>query len=259
VEETVKTLLRPWEEYQLEQEGESIHISRRETTPTVSPVLNSREILQITRNGEQYDGHLQNVTTQRVLETLFDLSENQYSCLIDGNTVVGELSFSGRSFQRTLELIMEQVNGTVFLWDGIWYLLPSGGSARDVVVDRSKYWERYPLNNITVANIRTQLEAQFTGIQLVEIDRHSFLARLDQEAHGQLTSFIQRADTLQGSHPIQLKYIKSEALLKNLPPSVEHRIWLTQAQGTLFSLWGQKDVESISCRSWKSSTGPDSL
>ena len=221
VEETVKTLLRPWEEYQLEQEGESIHISRRETTPTVSPVLNSREILQITRNGEQYDGHLQNVATQRVLETLFDLSENQYSCLIDGNTVVGELSFSGRSFQRTLELIMEQVNGTVFFWDGIWYLLPSGGNTRDAVVNRNKVWKSYQLDNTTVSALRRELETQFTGLELVEIDRHSFLARLDQEAHGQLASFIQGADIPSGSHPIKLKYIKSEALLKNLPPSVE--------------------------------------
>lgn len=221
MEETIKTLLRPWEEYQLEQEEESIHISRRETTPTMSSILNPREILQITRNGEQYDGHLQNVTTQRVLETLFNLSENQYSCLIDGNTVVGELNFAGRSFQRVLELVMEQVNGTVFFWDGIWYLLPSGGNTKDAVVNRNKVWKSYKLDNTTVSALRSQLETQFTGLELVEIARHSFLARLDQETHEQLASFIQEADTQQWSHPIKLKYIKSEALLKNLPPSVE--------------------------------------
>lgn len=220
VGEAVETLLRPWEEYQVDYEGVAIHISRREPIQRTAALPDNREILRITRNGEQYDGQIRRATIQRVIESLFELSGNQYSSLIDGTGMVGELSFSGRSFQRTLELIMEQVNGTALLWDGIWYLLP-GGSAREVVADRSKFWERYHLNNTTVANIRTQLETQFIGIQLVEIDRHTLMARLDQEFHGQLASFIQRADTPQGSHPIRLKYIKSEALLKNLPPSVE--------------------------------------
>ena len=205
----------------MEQEAEALHISRQEAIPAVPAALDSREILQIARNGEQYDGHLRNVTAQRAMETLFGLAEKQYSSLIDGSTVVGELSFAGRDFQRTLELIMEQVNGKALLWDGIWYLLPGGGSTRDAVADRDKLWKSYRLDNTTVAALRGQLERRFAGMELVEIDRHSFLARLDQETHEQLASFIQEADTHQWSHPIKLKYIKSEALLKNLPPSVE--------------------------------------
>lgn len=205
----------------MEQEAEALHISRQEAIPAVPAALDSREILQIARNGEQYDGHLRNVTAQRAMETLFGLAEKQYSSLIDGSTVVGELSFAGRDFQRTLELIMEQVNGKALLWDGIWYLLPGGGSTRDAVADRDKLWKSYRLDNTTVAALRGQLERRFAGMELVEIDRHSFLARLDQEKHGQLASFIHEADIPQGSHPIQLKYIKSETLLNNLPPSVE--------------------------------------
>ena len=74
--ETVETLLRPWEEYRVEQEVEALHISRQEAIPAVPAALDSREILQIARNGEQYDGHLRNVTAQRAMETLFGLAEN---------------------------------------------------------------------------------------------------------------------------------------------------------------------------------------
>ena len=221
VKEAVITLLRPWEEYQVEEEEGSLHISRRETIHSPVPPLDPQEILDITKDGDEYHGHIRRAPIQDVIEKLFNLSDNEYSSFIDGTSVVGELSFTDRDFQQTVELIMEQVSGRAFLWDGIWYLLPDReNSIVDSVSDRSKFWKIYYLNNTTMVTIKPQIERQCTGLEVLEIDRHTFLARLDQAGHDQLAQLIQERDIPQRNIPIQLKYIKSQTLLNNLPPSV---------------------------------------
>ncbi len=85
--------------------------------------------------------------------------------------------------------------------------------------DRRYY--RFDIRNMKVEDVLKTFPARFANLQPVVIPgTNSFLMLLSPQSDNEVSSFIDLVDRGSERTPIVLKYIRSEDLLKSLPPSV---------------------------------------
>lgn len=87
------------------------------------------------------------------------------------------------------------------------------------LADRRYY--RFDLHYLSVSDALKTFPARFSNLQPVTIPgTNAFLMLLSPQSERELSSFLSLVDRGAETMPIVLKYIRSEDLLKNLPPSV---------------------------------------
>ncbi len=91
--------------------------------------------------------------------------------------------------------------------------------ALDRPLAQKKYY-RFDLRYLKVNDFLSLLPPQFSAVKPLALPQGSaFVMLLDPENKRALDDYIRLVDTRQGGIPIHLKYIQSDYLLKNLPPS----------------------------------------
>ncbi|MGA2479298.1 MAG: hypothetical protein ABSG63_11170 [Spirochaetia bacterium] len=86
---------------------------------------------------------------------------------------------------------------------------------------QQKRYYRFDLSYMKVGEFLTLLPPQLSAIKPLALPQgNSFVMLLSQENKRQLDEFLGIVDRKQGGVPIRLKYVQSDYLLKNLPPSV---------------------------------------
>jgi type II secretory pathway component GspD/PulD (secretin) len=92
-------------------------------------------------------------------------------------------------------------------------------SILDVPVE-DKTFRRFEIHYLKVRDFITLLPKELSVYNpLVIPGSNAFVAQVNDEASGQFESYIELTDILSAGLPIKLKYIKSEELVQNLPPS----------------------------------------
>lgn len=90
----------------------------------------------------------------------------------------------------------------------------------DVQTEDKKY-TRFELKNISVKEALSIMGKSFPGMNFYELpDANSFVSLVTGEKENKLKEFIKQIDVKQQNYEVRLNYIKSEELVKNLPPSV---------------------------------------
>jgi type II secretory pathway component GspD/PulD (secretin) len=113
--------------------------------------------------------------------------------------------------------------------------------ALDRPLAQKKYY-RFDLGHVKVSDLLPLLPAQFAGVKPVTLPQgSSFVMLLDPESKKSLDDFIALVDRKQGGVPILLKYIQSDFLLKNLPPSVAREDVQATGNSTLVFFNGSDD------------------
>lgn len=107
----------------------------------------------------------------------------------------------------------------------------------DKPVDNLKYC-LYTLSFIDAKNIKAIFPPAFRYLEPIVIpNSNSFLVMLTEQKKKEFDEFIAIADIRPDSHFVKLKFIKSEDLLKTLPPSVvKENIYVTGDPSTIFFL-----------------------
>ncbi|MBN2651883.1 MAG: hypothetical protein JXR63_05820 [Spirochaetales bacterium] len=122
------------------------------------------------------------------------------------------------------------------------------------VCDEDLQYRRIDLNFIPVKQIKSYLQKEFSYIEPIIIENtNSFVFKASEESYKALSLYISVIDRSQPGVPITLKYIKSEDLVKQLPPSVQKEdvivtkdpsiIFFTGSEAKLRAF--QKDLEII--------------
>ncbi len=101
------------------------------------------------------------------------------------------------------------------------------GPVQDFIlsIDRpleGRQWARFQLNYLDAAKIQALLPAALKQVDPIVIpDCNSFVALMGPETRDLMASYLRTIDTAPGGATVRLKYIKSEDLLKKLPPSIK--------------------------------------
>jgi general secretion pathway protein D len=116
----------------------------------------------------------------------------------------------------------------------------------DKPTDNLKYY-LYTLNFLDAKNIKAVVPANLRyGEPVIIPNSNSFLIQLTADKKGKFDEFIKIADLHPDSYYIQLKYIKSEDLMKSLPPSVvKENLFVTGDPSGLFFLGSEEKYKSF--------------
>ncbi len=107
-----------------------------------------------------------------------------------------------------------------------------------------RIWKRYDLDYLKPAFIATILPSELKTIVLNPVpDTSSMLVSALAEQHDSLDAWLKVADLPTEGYPVKLRYISSEELLKNLPPSFsEEDIRRTQNPNLVFFLGSREKL-----------------
>jgi general secretion pathway protein D len=112
-------------------------------------------------------------------------------------------------------------------------------------VDRptdGKSWCLFSLDYLKVSDLAAVLPPQLAGMKPIPLPQaNSFVMLLSQASRDQLAAFLPLVDRRQGVHPIQLRYLQADTLLKNLPPSVSKDDLVPTGDATLLFFTGSEE------------------
>lgn len=233
--EALQLLMRPWPEWQTVEESGALIVSRFDSPPASRTLYgntstnwgSSGELdgradtspLIIKKDG-LYQSSFKSARLQRVLSELFELSENQFSLLMSADTALGSISFSEKNFEEALALVLVQANAHYLLVDGVFHIIPSGGSGNtERLRDGEQTWTEVTLRYMNSASARSLLAERFPGIQTVSTDGSSVLLfRCPEKITASVLELLQRFDRTPYSRLVRLRYIRTSDLAENLPP-----------------------------------------
>jgi len=113
--------------------------------------------------------------------------------------------------------------------------------ALDQPLQQKRYY-RFDLSYLRVGDFLALLPPQLSGIKPLALPQgNSFVMLLSFENKRQLDEYLDIVDKKQGGVPIRLKYVQSDYLLKNLPPSVAKEDVQATGDSTLVFFNGTED------------------
>lgn len=87
--------------------------------------------------------------------------------------------------------------------------------------DSDFFYKKFEVQNITVKDALSLLPKNLLRTDAVEVPSgNAFIALVNKENAEEIEKFLQELDVNNNVYEVRLKYIKSEELIKNLPPSV---------------------------------------
>jgi type II secretory pathway component GspD/PulD (secretin) len=105
-----------------------------------------------------------------------------------------------------------------------------------------KRYYRFDLNYLKVSDFLALLPPGLNGIKPIALPQgSSFVMLLSADGKKSLDDYLPLIDRKQPAFPVQLRYIQSDTLVKNLPPSVSKDDILQTADSTLVFFTGTED------------------
>jgi general secretion pathway protein D len=105
-----------------------------------------------------------------------------------------------------------------------------------------KRYYRFDLNYLKVSDFLALLPPGLNGIKPIALPQGtSFVMLLSADGKKSLDDYLPLIDRKQPAFPVQLRYIQSDTLVKNLPPSVSKDDILQTADSTLVFFTGTED------------------
>jgi general secretion pathway protein D len=110
-------------------------------------------------------------------------------------------------------------------------------------------WCLFTLSFLKVSDLMAVLPASLGGMKPIALPQsNSFIMLLSPESRNQLAEYLPLVDRRQPVHPIQLRYIQSDSLLKNLPPSVSKEDLVPTGDSTLLFFTGSEEKRRLLLR-----------
>jgi len=145
LEETLRTLIIRFSDYELIVDGNSFYIrSNLSTSDTTRRARGS-----VVRQGELYSVEADNVRFRDVLDELFRLGEREYSYLGRNDGVLSGISFKPRKFDAVLILLAEQGRVDYLKVDNLYYIFDR---QQDNVLARYQTAVYHPLEYISASS-----------------------------------------------------------------------------------------------------------
>ncbi len=234
----VRLLLESYSEYEVQENDEGIRITRKKTAGTAAytKTTDEEKKCEISLFGRLYQAEIKNASASEVTGRLFSLSGESYSFFISGDEKIRSLSFTDRTFEQAVNLVLEQVNAEAVKEDGVWYILPARSAVgKEAVKNRGREWHRLEITDRNTAAILPSLISKAEGTVLSRITDLLYMLYADESEFEKISGAVRQADGRNVTGVITLKYIKPAELLENLPPGfTKDEIYDTGNGNTVF-------------------------
>ncbi|MBR7064193.1 MAG: type II and III secretion system protein [Treponema sp.] len=207
------------------------------------------DVFALSAADEKFSCKIQKASFTNVLDTLFAKGKKEYSLLFKPNIVLENLSYNEKTFEQLLYILLEQSNCDFSLENNIYYIYEI---QKKDVLKKLKETKIIKLNNLTVENFLSLLPSELNSQSFIKLDKNSnsiILTGSNLEIKP-IEEFIKKIDIEVESNikveSVKLKYLKSDELLKSLPPSVvKENITETSEPTLVFFSGTQKQAEDF--------------
>lgn len=140
-------------------------------------------------------------------------------------------------------LRFDKASNTVYLSGSIEEIGPVQDFIKQIDVPPAGHsYVRFDLKNLKAKDVVSILPSRFSSLSPVQLpDGSGFVALVSPGQAQDLTSYLSLIDRKSTSAPIRLRYIKTEDLLKNLPPSVTKDNIVDGGNGSVIFFVGSED------------------
>jgi type II secretory pathway component GspD/PulD (secretin) len=198
----------------------------------------------ISREGEVYAVALKSARFLELLPELFKTAEREYAILAKTDAVLENLYYQGKDFDSLLRIILEQGNADYVIQNNIYYIVEL--QRRDII---KKFRETriVPLRYFPAQDLPALLPQDLAAGNSLRVDRKTNAAIVTGTAEeiNPVVAFIEQIDRPGENWPITLKYLKTDELLKTLPPGAAKEEITDSGFPNLIFYTGPKDKREL--------------
>ena len=221
-EETVRLIMQPYSEYTVTAADGAIQIARKKDSNAGRNTAAAGDAAcTVSYTGGKYDVQVRNTGVSEVLSKIFSYCGESYSDFLTGDETVKSVSFTGKSLEQTLMLVLEQVNAEPLHAGDIWYMFPKASrTSGEAVTARERCWHTLSVKNMSVSKLVPLVTAGHPGISVTELSLSHLAVCSTEEEWEEIKEYTQALDESLENTAVHLKYIKTTDLLQVLPPFV---------------------------------------
>jgi type II secretory pathway component GspD/PulD (secretin) len=198
----------------------------------------------INREGDAYAIALKSARFLELLPELFKTAEREYAILTKTDAVLENLYYQDKDFDSLLRIILEQGNADYAIQNNIYYIVEL--QRRDII---KKFRETsiVPLRYFSAQDLPALLPQDFAAGNTLRVDKKTNVAIVTGTAEeiNPVIAFIEQIDRPGENWPIPLKYLKTEELLKTLPPGAAKEEITDSGFPNLIFYTGPKDKREL--------------
>ena len=247
VEEAVELLMKPFPDYAVEVAGSYIQIIKAQDTLFTPMLPNSTVLINIREFDGIYDVEIEQARLGDVLDQLFQAANREYLSFVRPDQMVERAKFSGREFDDTLSIILEQGSGEHKEINNLFYIYSLQQS--DIITkirNEGKTWWPFETRYHPVDEIMPLLQTRFSSLQVISLpDNNTFLAFVNDETAVHIRNFIFTIDIPRRSEAIRLKFIKTDDLYRSLPPTARREDLVDAGDGNTFFFLGSDERRTM--------------
>jgi hypothetical protein len=245
--EAVELYMKPFYEYTVEAADNYIHIKKANALPFGSFSFGGASSIIINENEGVFDVDIEHTGIGEVLNRLFQAAGREYISFIRPDQMIERTKFSGRGFNETLKIILEQGGGEYKEIGDMFYIFPLQQS--EIIAslkNEGKIWQSFEVLYHRTAEILPLVQSRFTGIQTVSLSgSNTFLALAGRETAEEIRAYIAAIDLPKRREAIRLKFIKTEDLYRSLPPTAQPEDLVDAGDGNTFFFLGSDERKEL--------------
>lgn len=239
--DALDVIMKPYTDYSVVKADSFIQIRKLPSQLAAAAAVPAGSV-RIRQSGGLFEVACDRAKVSDALTTLFSVAGNEYSSFVRGDQVIERAAFSGKTFDEALRLLLEQAGADSICVDGVWYVIPSQQS--DIIKrlkDGRNVWVRFDLAYLSGKDCSLFLQARFPLVGTIVLpDGTGLLACVDPDILPAVRDYVLTVDATVRSIPVRLKYIKTEELLKNLPPSARREDLVDAGNGNTVFFCGSE-------------------
>ena len=176
----------------------------------------------ITRDGDKFSCTIKKASLVNVIDVLFSKGEKEYALTSRPSMNLENLTYSGKDFDELLTLLLFQCNFDYTVRGDVYYIYEV---QKKDAMRKLKETKVIQIQNMGVDALAALFPNELNAASLIKQDRssNSLILTGSPSEIAPIEEFIREIDVPDGRNrniSVRLKYIKSDELLKNLPPSV---------------------------------------
>ena len=242
VQEAISLIMKPYSDYTVSVYDTYLSIKKN---PAQTMQVNQMPsyMLDIKETGGLFTVRVQKGVLQEILDSLFKQAKREYSSFVNGTQTIERLDFAGKPFEEALSYVLEQAGAEYAEKNRMYYIFPVQQSEIINKLKRDgKQWNLFKLKYKNIQEITTLLQVQFPDLPITPLaDNTGFFALTLPDDRYALSKWLETIDDSPRNIPIKLKYIRTEDLLKKLPPSTNQNNIIDAGDGNSFFYVGSEE------------------
>ena len=178
--------------------------------------------LTVSAEGDRYSCSIQKASFVNVMDTLFRKAGKEYALISKPNISLENMSYSDKDFDALLTIILSQCSCDYTVSGDVYYIYEI---QKKDVVKQLKETKVIRLEYISLDTLTAMLPSELNAASFMRQDKagNTVILTGSPSEINPIEDFIKKTDVSDGrmqSRSVRLRYIRSDELMRSLPPSV---------------------------------------